>query len=324
MHASSDSAALSALAESLSHLLAGDALLTGQVMARYTTIGIGGPADLLAVATSTKVLRNAVTMAWDHGVPCTVLGAGSNVLISDVGIRGLVVVNRAREFKITEETLRADSGAILSAAARQTIARSLEGIEWAIGIPGTVGGAIVGNAGAWGGDIASALVWARVLGPDASICDWPAKRFEFGYRSSVLKNQADGQKHRPVVLEAEFQLRSRSRERLESRVADIMTRRKQSQPPGASCGSVFRNPPGDYAGRLIEAAGLKGRRSGEAEISTVHANFVINHGNAKASDVRSLIHHARREVQAQFGVTLELEIQMLGDWCLDQGFDSAQ
>ena len=302
-----------ALAEVLKALLGTDALRCHESLARYTALRLGGSTDLLVTAGNAETLRQAVTAAWQQEVPCRVLGAGSNVLVSDAGVRGLVVLNRAKALAFGEITLRAESGANLSTAARQAIARGLTGLEWAVGIPGSVGGAVVGNAGAWGGNVASILVGAKMLEPPGRVALWPVEQFQYGYRTSVLKQQAASSK-RTVILEAEFALKPGDVEALKARVADITARRKASQPPGASCGSVFKNPPGDHAGRLIEAAGLKGRKTGGAEISPVHANFIINHGQATATDVKALIDLARETVQARFGVSLELEIELLGEW----------
>jgi UDP-N-acetylmuramate dehydrogenase len=181
---------------------------------------------------------------------------------------------------------------------------------------GTVGGAVVGNAGAHGGDIAQSLVSAKILDSDGNVRDWAAQELQFGYRTSWLKSQAEHLESlsRPVVLVAEFELKQATRQELEARAAELTEKRKRTQPPGASAGSMFKNPPGDYAGRLIEAAGLKGARVGEAEISPVHANFIVNLGSASAADVYALICQAREKVTAQFGVKLELEIQLVGEW----------
>lgn len=283
-------------------------------LARHTTLRIGGPADLLAVVQTAEALRRVVSLAWQHQVPCRVLGMGSNVLVGDRGVRGLVVLNRAQAVSFVGTRVRAESGAALTAVARQCVTRGLAGLEWAVGIPGTVGGAVVGNAGAWGGDIASALTRATVLEAGDTVAEWPVERLGYGYRTSVLKQHTIHNTQRAVVLDAEFALQPGDREALNARLAEIATRRKASQPAGASCGSVFRNPPGDHAGRLIEAAGLKGQRHGAAEISPLHANFIINHGGATAADVKALIDLARRAVEAQFGVVLELEIELLGEW----------
>ena len=299
------------LADALKVAFGPAAVRENQALARYTVFHIGGPADLLAVAENIDVLRQAVTLAWAHDTPCMVLGGGSNVLVSDAGVRGLVVINQAAALTFLGSRVRAESGASFSCVARQCVTQGLAGLEWAIGIPGTVGGAVVGNTGAWGGDVASTLIRALVLQPDGTVAEWPVERFEYGYRTSVVKRQ---EARKPVVLEAEFALRSGQREALEARVAEIVARRKASQPPGATCGSMFRNPPGDYAGRLIEAAGLKGQRRGGAEISSAHANFIVNHGGATAADVKALIDLARQAVQAQYGVTLGLEIELVGAW----------
>lgn len=305
---------VSDLAKSLKRRLGEDAVQERQALAPYTTLRIGGPADLVATVTTAESLRDAVALCWNHGIPCQTLGAGSNVLVSESGVRGLVILNRARKLTFSGSTLRAESGAHISRAAHESAARGFKGLEWGAGIPGTLGGAIVGNAGAWGGDIASALARARVLEADGATHDWPAERFAFGYRTSALKRQLPGNARKTVVLDAEFSLRASSRDALERRMAEIAVRRKGSQPSGPTCGSVFKNPPGDFAGRLIEAVGLKGYRRGEAEISTVHANFIVNHGSATASDVKTLLELARRRVESEFAVTLELEIQLLGEW----------
>lgn len=305
---------LEALARALRSKLEGSSIQEGQSLSRHTSLRVGGPADLLAVVSSAEELREAVTLGWDYGIPCRILGAGSNVLVSDSGIRGLVIVNRARGISFSGDGLKAESGAILSTLARQTATRGLAGLEWAVGIPGTVGGAVVGNAGAWGGDIASVLTLAVVLEPDGHARPWAVDRFEYGYRTSILKQQQTRQTRQSVVLATEFRLTRSSREALEQRQSDITARRKASQPVGASCGSVFKNPSGDHAGRLIEAAGLKGSRIGQAEISSVHANFIINGGEASAEDIRALIELARRTVQRAYGVALELEIELLGEW----------
>jgi len=334
-----------ATVDALRRILGPEALQPKAPLARYTAFRIGGPADLLAVVHNAVSLRQVVALAWDQELPCRVLGGGSNILVSDAGVRGLVVLNRARNVVFIPRTggeaggksaahpaagrtttpewiARAESGASFSTLARQCVARGLAGLEWAAGIPGTVGGAVVGNAGAWGGDVASSLRAAAILNPDGTQTTWPVDRFQYGYRTSTLKEKATAAERfpagshgrRPVVLEADFGLGTGDRQALRARVAEITARRRASQPPGATCGSLFKNPPGDSAGRLIEAAGLKGRRLGDAEISEVHANFIVNLGQAQAADVEALIDLARNTVQARFGISLQLEIELVGDW----------
>jgi len=323
---------LEELATRLQGVLSADAVLANEPLARHTALRIGGPADLLAIAGSVDELCRSIILAWQLGIPCRVIGAGSNVLVSDAGVEGLVVLNRARAitFHLPGEpgsrpdmpTVEADGGASLSTVARRCVSRGLGGLEWAATIPGTVGGAVVGNAGAWGGDVSSALLTAQVLEADGKTVAWPVDRFQYGYRASILKKETVADEHRPVVLKAEFTLYPGERVALEARVAEMASQRKASQPAGASCGSVFRNPPGDHAGRLIESAGLKGVSSGAAEISPVHANFIVNQGGARAADVKALIELARQRVQVQFGVTLNLEIQLVGRWSGDQPVSS--
>lgn len=323
---------MNGLKTTLEAVLGPKAVHTDEPLARYTALRTGGPADLLVVAGSVEALRQAATLAWANGVQCTVLGGGSNVLVSDRGVRGLVILNRAKAIRFfpageweeqTAPTVRAESGASLSTVARQSVARGLAGLEWAAGIPGTVGGAVVGNAGAWGSDIAAILNQATILEENSAVVEWPVERFEYGYRTSALKRQARSGGRQEIILDAEFTLEPGEPKALEARVAEIGIRRRESQPPGATCGSVFKNPPGDYAGRLIEAAGLKGRCSSEAEISVRHANFIVNHGSATAADVRVLIDLAREAVLARFGVALELEIELIGDWPSDAQEGSA-
>jgi UDP-N-acetylmuramate dehydrogenase len=226
----------------------------------------------------------------------------------------MVVLNRAKAIEFGDRRVKAESGASFSTLARLSVARGLAGLEWAIGIPGSVGGAVVGNAGGWGGDVASALIQATILEVDGTRADWPVERFAYDYRKSALKGHAPDTLRTPVVLDAGFALDPADKRSLQHRVTRITEQRKARQPAGASCGSVFKNPDDDYAGRLIEAAGLKGHRQGGIQISPMHANFFINHGSATAKDVRALIELARDKVKANSGRELELEIELLGQW----------
>lgn len=275
----------------------------------YTSFRIGGPADLLVVARTVDELASAVTLAHESGVPWWVLGGGSNVLISDAGVRGLTIVNRCRAIRIDKGgTVWAESGALLARLARETIQAGLAGLEWAVSVPGTVGGAVVGNAGAHGGCVADCLSSVELLHPSGWRGVWPAAELELGYRSSRLKTG----RLAGVVLSAEFRLIPAPVETLRRRASGYLAYRRRTQPIVASAGSIFRNPPGDYAGRLIEAAGLKGTREGGAQFSTVHANFIVNLGGATARDVLCLIERAQRAVKERFGVTLEPEILFIG------------
>ena len=292
----------------------GQRLREGVLLAPYTSARIGGPADFLLAVRSAAELEDACRKLWGLGVGFRMLGGGSNVLVSDAGVRGVIVLNQAKdvEFSVTElqASVSAESGASFGSVARRAVEQGLSGLEWAATIPGTVGGAIVGNAGAFGGEVSQALKLAEILHRPDRREQWVAGRLEYGYRTSWLK-QHPGE---AVVLSGTFGLQKDASEATRARVAEFAARRQQTQPQGASWGSMFRNPPGDYAGRLIEAAGLKGARQGAAEISTRHANFFINRGGATAADVWTLIEKARREVRRTAGVELELEIERLGEW----------
>jgi UDP-N-acetylmuramate dehydrogenase len=293
--------------------LAGLDVRHNEPLARYTSARIGGPAQWLVVADSLEVLVRAVRAAQEHDWTWHVLGAGSNVLVADAGVSGLVVINRARDVVFErDQSVYAEAGANLSSLARKCISRGLAGLEWAISVPGTVGGAVVGNAGAHGSDIARDLASATLLALDGAIVEWPVEAFEYDYRDSALKRYA--QHERPVVLSALFVLEQGDPAEMSAQAAAYAARRKATQPPGASMGSMFKNPPGDHAGRLIEAVGLKGTHVGGAQISPIHANFFVNSGGATAADVKRLIDLARRQVFERFGVELALEIELLGDW----------
>lgn len=296
------------------------AIRLNEPVARYTTARIGGPADVLVEAASAKELQSLVVSARKWELPITILGGGANVLVSDAGLRGLAIINKAKRIEFLEGAqVRCESGTVLPTLARECVARGLAGLEWAVGVPGTVGGAVVGNAGAHGRDVAADLLSATVLNEANKVVEWTKNDLQFEYRSSRIKRQtrsrANGARHTLyVVLAATFQLTPADPIELSQRAEEFNAYRRRTQPPGASIGSMFRNPPGDAAGRLIDQCGLKGTRVGDAEISTMHGNFFVNHGQAKASDVKALIDLAQHRVKETFGIELELEIELLGKW----------
>ncbi|KXK13892.1 MAG: UDP-N-acetylenolpyruvoylglucosamine reductase [Chloroflexi bacterium OLB14] len=290
----------------------GDAVKEHVSLAPYTSARIGGPADVLITVKSKDELANVVEIIWDNNINYTILGGGSNVLVSDKGFRGVVVLNRAKEVKFgfgDQPQVWCEAGVVISNLSRRCIDKGLSGLEWACTVPGTVGGAVYGNAGAYDGDISQTLIWAEVMTGNG-IEKFSVEQMQYAYRSSVMKRN----EIKMVVLSALLGLKNASSEEVSVKINQFSERRKASQPPGASMGSMFKNPDGDYAGRLIEAAGLKGKRIGNAEISTVHGNFFVNHGETKASDVRALIDLTRQTVKEKFGVELELEVEMIGDW----------
>lgn len=296
-------------------------------LARHTTFHIGGPADLYAVASNIAQLERLAELAAVHALPLTILGGGSNILVSDGGVRGLVIANQTRKFRMQDAErgiddsvphsdfciLHSDSGVALAGLARWTIKQGWAGLEWAVSVPGTVGGAVIGNAGAHGGDIAGNLAWALVSYAGAGRTLLTRDELAFTYRSSLLKRQLGAGEMRPVVLAAGFTLTRGDPAELTARADGFLARRRASQPTEPSAGSIFRNPPGDYAGRLIEAVGLKGHRIGGAQVSPRHANFIVNVARAAAADVLALIDLIRQRVFAQFGVELIPEILFLGD-----------
>lgn len=290
----------------------------GKTLARYTAARLGGPADYLYIAKdpSYSDLIPLLNQAWTRQIPVTVIGGGANVLIADAGIRGLTIINRATE--ISHETegdgaiVTASSGTNLIRLARYCLENGLKGMEWAIAVPGTIGGAVVNNAGAHEGDIASSLVWTLVFDADRGERRLETRAMQFGYRHSWLKVRRD---RRFFVMSALFRFERDEHASIQRRMERNNDYRRATQPPGASLGSIFKNPPGDYAGRLIEAAGLKGLRVGSAQVSTAHANFIVNAGDdASARDYYELIRQVRERVDATFGERLELEIQTLGEW----------
>jgi UDP-N-acetylmuramate dehydrogenase len=296
----------------------GDALEREAPVAKYTSMRVGGEADFLLTVYSVEGLEGAIRFCWAEEIPYILLGGGSNVLVSDAGIRELVILNRAKEVVFQDEEgqepfIRAESGAGMGNLARRAANRGWSGLEWAEGIPGTVGGAVVNNAGAFGSDISEDLHMAEIL--HLNECNihraqWSAEDFGYDYRTSVIKRkEVDA-----VVLLAEFLLERSTPQDVKKTMSDISRRRRCTQPPGSSMGSMFKNPPGDYAGRLIEQAGLKGTRRGDVEISPLHANFFINRGDAQASDVYALVETVQQEVAEKFDVRLELEIELIGDW----------
>lgn len=297
------------------------AIRLNEPLARYTTARIGGPADVLVEAGSAQELQRLVVSARKSQLPVTILGGGANVLVSDKGVRGLVIINKAKRIEFQADAqVWCESGTVLPTLARECVAHGLAGLEWAVGVPGTVGGAVVGNAGAHGRDIAADLRSATILNETNEVVEWSKDELQFAYRSSRIKRHAPHHSAQPlrgtqqVILAATFQLTPADPGELAKQADEFNDYRRRTQPPGASLGSMFKNPPGEAAGRLIDQCGLKGTRVGDAEISTVHANFFVNHGQAKASEVKALIDLARERVKEKFGIELELEIELVGEW----------
>lgn len=281
-------------------------------LARFTTMRVGGPADLFATAHNAFELRALARFARSRGIPYVILGRGSDVVISDRGIRGLVIQDRAEGSRLEGDRYTAEAGVPMARAATETQKAGLTGLEFGLAIPGSVGGAVWANAGAHESDVAQVIVSARVLDAGGSEAIVPAGELSLTYRDSRFKRPSEPAE---LILEATFQLAPADAETIKERLDDIRRWRQAHQPLGIpSAGSFFRNPVGDSAGRLIEEAGLKGTRMGGAVVSEKHANFIVNDRKGTATDVRRLGDHVRDVVAARSGVELEPEVQFLGDW----------
>jgi len=284
-------------------------------LGKLTTMRVGGPADLLVTAHNAFELRALIRFARARGLPLTLLGRGSNVVISDRGIRGLVIHARAEGSKVEGATYIAEAGLPMARAATETQQAGLTGLEFGLAIPGTVGGAVWANAGAHGSDVHAILESADVLLADGSDARIPVAELGLGYRESRFKHPpADGPAE--IVLGARFRLAPADAASIRERLDDIRRWRQAHQPLGIpSAGSTFRNPAdGPSAGALIDGAGLKGAREGGASVSEKHANFVVNDRRGSATDVRRLVDRVHRTVLEATGTDLQPEIVFLGDW----------
>ena len=294
------------------HAKLGDKVKENVSLAPYTSARIGGPADIFITADSAAELAKIVKLLWKHELPYIILGGGSNVLVSDRGVRGVVILNRAKGVRFhggDQPSVTVESGVVFSNLANRCASKGLSGLEWAATVPGTVGGAVYGNAGAFDSDMAGNLICAELLTKNGRE-RFTVGQMGYGYRTSALKRG----EVKAVVLLAELSLKNSTKEEVTVKVQQLGAHRKATQHPGASMGSMFKNPPGDYAGRLIEAAGLKGTRIGSAEISPLHGNFFVNHANTRAEDIRALIQLVQKTVKEKLGVELDLEVELIGEW----------
>ena len=301
-------AALDRLAEERGIRLERDVPLAG-----LTTLRVGGPADRMATVETTDELMTVIRLARDAAVPAGILGKGSDVVIADAGVRGLVIRNRAGAISIDGTQVRADSGAAMAALVKRCTAAGLAGLEFGISIPGSLGGAVWANAGAHGGEMKDVVTTVDALhvASDARVSLANAE-CAFGYRDSRFKS--DGL----VVLKATMRLRGGQPAEIAERVDGHQAQRRATQPlADQNAGSVFRNPPGDHAGRLVDEAGLKGFRIGTAQVSTLHANFIVVDRGGRAADVRAVGDHVRAVVADRFGVELTYEIEFVGAWTDD-------
>ncbi|MER3420479.1 MAG: hypothetical protein C4290_08120, partial [Chloroflexota bacterium] len=279
--------------------------------------GIGGPADLFITVHSARQLADAFVTARRYGLPVFVLGSGSNILVGDRGIRGLVIENRAHAVSGPtplpggRARVVAESGVSFAALARRLCRAGYAGLEWAVGIPGTLGGAVVYNAGAYGGALVDVLISARVIDAEGHEREIGAAELGPEYRGSAFTR---GLLRDQVVLTVTLAVTPGDRTALLQRVAELDAKRLAAQPRGRNAGSIFKNPPQAAAWWLIDQVGLRGHRIGDAEISAKHANFFCNAGRATAAEMRQLIELAEERVRERFGIALEREVQFVGEF----------
>lgn len=284
-------------------------VLYDEPMSRHTSYRIGGPADVMVCPRTVRGIQTALRVARKYGAPVFILGGGSNLLVRDGGLRGLVLnlYGSLKEIRAEGEAVTAEAGAKVTALVNFCARRGLAGLEPMAGVPGSVGGAVKGNAGAFGATISDHLAAVRVLELTGEERVLNREALRFAYRQSSL---TEGE----VLVSATFRLRRADAAALQQKVAQILAERKAKQPvEWRSAGSVFKNPPGEFAGRLIEGAGLKGTRVGDAMISPKHGNFFLNLGRATAKDVLALIALAQERVRERTGVSLELEVRVVGE-----------
>jgi UDP-N-acetylmuramate dehydrogenase len=283
---------------------------------RYTAWKIGGPADALLEPTDAEELIEAVEMARGHGVPVTVLGGGTNVLVRDGGIRGLTIrlAKSLTGVQIKGRSVSAEAGVLYPVLANTTAGSGLKGLEFATGIPGTVGGAVYMNAGAYGGETKDVLDWAdvfqegKVVRMHNDVETLQATSLRLAYRRSVLQDHPDW-----VVLRAGYTLEPGNPSELKASIKEFRAQRMNGSPNRPSCGSTFKRPPGDFPGRVIEAAGLKGTRVGQIEVSPVHANYLVNLGGGTAREALALIELVKEKVRERMGIDLEEEVRVMGE-----------
>lgn len=298
------------LVQELEVRLGKDAVRQQEAMKEHTTFRVGGPADIFLQPKNAEELKDAIEILKKYDMPVMVIGNGSNLLVRDKGIRGAVIQLYPRMAEVTVDGvyMEAKGGALLSAAAAKAADASLTGLEFAAGIPGSIGGAVVMNAGAYGGEMKDVLVSVDVLTENLEIQTIPAEKLDLGYRHSIVPEAGY------IVLGAKMKLQQGDADAIRGRMAELAEQRREKQPlQYPSAGSTFKRPTGYFAGKLVQDAGLKGKTIGGAQVSEKHSGFLINIGGATAQDLLDLIAFCQKEVQTQFGVTLEPEVKIIGE-----------
>lgn len=285
-------------------------LLKQEPMKKHTSFRIGGNADIYISPKSSEEIQSILFLAKKYDVPVTVMGNGSNLLVSDKGIRGIVIQigEDMSTILVKGEKITAQAGALLKTIGEKALQSSLEGFAFAAGIPGSLGGAVCMNAGAYGGEIKDILVEAEVLTEDLQIKKLSTQQLQFSYRHSIIPEKGY------IVLSATFLLKKGNPKEIAQKMTELAQQRREKQPLNfPSAGSIFKRPQGYFAGKLITDAGLKGYSIGDAQVSQKHGGFIVNKGNATCADVLALIEHCQKTVFEKFGVMLETEVKMIGE-----------
>ena len=286
-------------------------VLKDELMSGHTTFRIGGPADYFVMPSSAGEIKRIIALCLEQDVPYYIIGNGSNLLVADKGYRGVIIqiFKNMKDIQVEGENIRAQAGALLSKVAAAAYEAGLEGFEFASGIPGTLGGAVRMNAGAYGGEMKQVLKSAEVLTPEGEVLMLPVEEMKMGYRTSIVPRMDY------VVLGAEIALREGNKEEIRAKMDELKEKRVSKQPlEFGSAGSTFNRPEGYFAGKLIEDAGLRGFRVGNAQVSEKHCGFVINRGGATAREVAELMETVARRVEENSGVRLEPEVKKIGEF----------
>ncbi|MEE1087059.1 MAG: UDP-N-acetylmuramate dehydrogenase [Schaedlerella sp.] len=297
--------------ESLCQILGEENVKEQEMMKKHTTFRVGGPADYFLTPANTEQVKKVILFLKENEIPYYIVGNGSNLLVGDQGFRGAIVqiYQKMNEIRTEGEFIYAQAGALLSKIAAEALSQELTGFEFASGIPGTLGGAVMMNAGAYGGEIKHVIQEAVVLTPEGQLETLSADEMELGYRSSVFSKNGD------IILSAVLRLEKGDREAIRARMDELKEQRTTKQPlEYPSAGSTFKRPEGHFAGKLIQDAGLRGFQVGGAQVSEKHCGFVINKENATAADIISLMEQVSDKVEEQFGVRLEPEVKQLGEF----------
>ena len=297
--------------DKLNNVIAKDSILIDEPMSRHTTFRVGGPADFFVTPKAKEEVRDVIRICKEAGMPYYIIGNGSNLLVSDAGYRGVIVqiYKEMNEVKVEGDLVKAQAGALLSGIAAKALWAELSGFEFASGIPGTIGGACVMNAGAYGGEMKDVLESVTVLTGEGKIIELGRNELELGYRTSVIAKKGY------IVLGAVLKLERGDGEKIKTYMDELKEKRVTKQPlEYPSAGSTFKRPEGYFAGKLIQDSGLKGFTVGGAQVSEKHSGFVINKGNATAADVMELIRQVTAKVKEDTGVTMEPEVKQIGEF----------